>query len=121
MVYRDYRRHAAARHLSFELGFEQFLHLTRQRCAYCGAPPGNVARPSRNRPEFMYTGIDRQENSLGYTVENCVPCCAQCNSIKRGLPYAAWEQWLDRVARYYKEGRARRLWQPSPVATCAVG
>lgn len=27
-------------------------------------------------------GIDRVDNSVGYTIENCVPCCTSCNFMK---------------------------------------
>lgn len=27
-------------------------------------------------------GIDRRDPNKGYTVENCVPCCEQCNYAK---------------------------------------
>jgi 5-methylcytosine-specific restriction endonuclease McrA len=32
-----------------------------------------------------HNGIDRKNNSLEYTLENCVPCCRQCNFAKQGL------------------------------------
>lgn len=41
-------------------------------CFYC----------SRPLPEFGH-GVDRKDNSSGYTPENSLPCCAECNEIKR--------------------------------------
>jgi len=33
-------------------------------CEYCGYPP---------------TGLDRIDTTKGHTIENCVPCCYECN------------------------------------------
>jgi hypothetical protein len=32
-----------------------------------------------------YNGIDRVDNEKGYLVENCVPCCFTCNSLKKSV------------------------------------
>jgi 5-methylcytosine-specific restriction endonuclease McrA len=37
-------------------------------------------------------GIDRVDNSIGYTPDNCVPCCTQCNRIK--LDHLTYEEML---------------------------
>lgn len=31
---------------------------------------------------ILKSGIDRVENDKGYILDNCVPCCAQCNRDK---------------------------------------
>lgn len=40
-------------------------------------------------PETGYS-VDRLDNSLGYTLENCVACCFTCNSRKGGLELAGF-------------------------------
>jgi hypothetical protein len=35
-----------------------------------------------SRGIYTYNGIDRVDNSKGYTPENTVPCCKICNKIK---------------------------------------
>ena len=46
--------------------------------------------------------LDRKDSSLGYTVENCVPCCGDCNLIKHGI--LTYEEMLA-VAKLLKEMR----------------
>jgi len=46
--------------------------LINMKCFYC-----NKYHKNKN-----YCGIDRIDNNKGYTLENCVPCCQDCNSMK---------------------------------------
>lgn len=66
--YRTYKGGAVRRGHEFLLPFEQFVQHFKSNCHYCG------------KPEAM--GIDRVDNSLGYTQENSVPCCHFCNRMK---------------------------------------
>jgi 5-methylcytosine-specific restriction endonuclease McrA len=67
---------------------QEYLELAFSNCAYCGSLPKNrvpLPRPSTKTVYtfiFLYQGIDRKDNNLGYVPGNCVPCCAVCNSIK---------------------------------------
>jgi len=79
-----YKHHAKKRNLCWELSEEQFRKLTSSPCWYTGRMPSNLQKASAGS-EYMYNGIDRIDNSIGYTKENCVPCCAEINYAKRGL------------------------------------
>lgn len=35
-----------------------------------------------NNNELTYNGIDRLDNSKGYTIDNSVACCSKCNIAK---------------------------------------
>ena len=50
---------------------DDYYFLVSQPCHYCSGPlsPSGV-------------GLDRKDNSIGYTMANVVPCCRQCNIIK---------------------------------------
>ena len=51
---------------------ELFAKLISMPCTYCGGPlPTSSA------------GLDRLDNSKGYTPENVTPCCAICNYARR--------------------------------------
>src|SRR2546423_1176357 len=45
-----------------------------KHCTYCGCPIGRTG-----------SGLDRVNNSKGYTPENSVPCCYRCNVMKAEL------------------------------------
>jgi hypothetical protein len=63
-------------------------------CHYCGTPP-------QKHKKLVYTGIDRKDSSLGYTVDNCVSCCTTCNTAKGTKPYAVFIEYLNRIALFW--------------------
>ncbi len=64
-----YKHAARKRGLDFSLTFEKFNELIHQDCHYCGR--GNPTK-----------GVDRKDNLKGYTLQNAVPCCWDCNNAK---------------------------------------
>lgn len=80
---KDYRVDAARRGLEFSLTREEFRRLHQGTCVYCGVLPAN--------------GVDRKDNTLGYSVTNAVPCCAQCNYGKRDQTVKEFLDWVRRV------------------------
>jgi hypothetical protein len=69
--YAEYVRSASKRSLEFQLSFEEFKSIVCQPCFYCGTITSGES-----------IGIDRFDNSKGYIVENCRPCCDTCNRMK---------------------------------------
>src|SRR5690348_6634040 len=68
----------------FTLSFEDFLAFTQvEECHYCGDTIEwqPYSRCGKNRSRSAYY-LDRKDNRLGYSTENCVVCCSMCNSIK---------------------------------------
>jgi hypothetical protein len=53
--------------------------------------------------DFVYNGIDRRENSIGYTLANCVSCCGPCNMMKKVLSYAEFIERCKRIASKFSE------------------
>ena len=102
-VTKRYRRQASERGLSFELTQEDVEELILRSCYYCGIEHSNfVVKSSRRRnydDKFFYNGIDRVDNSIGYTADNVVPCCKTCNSAKSNLRQA---DFLALVKRIYE-------------------
>ncbi len=49
---------------------------------------------------FKYNGVDRIDNAIGYTKENCVPCCAICNNSKSTLSLKDWLEWIERISTF---------------------
>jgi len=87
-LFSRYKRGAIDRGLSFEISTDQFKEITSKPCFYCGSPPrqvsGDGARKNCNGV-YIYNGIDRADNSVGYLFGNCVPCCKDCNSKKNSI------------------------------------
>lgn len=81
-LYAQYKVQASTRQLVFELTPDTFRTLTKQVCYYCGADPAQVKRTAGSAGSYVYNGIDRRDNMLGYTVQNCVSACGMCNGAK---------------------------------------
>lgn len=90
----------------FKLSLEEYSQLIHSPCYYCGATPteDNVWNKSGKRKmdeaPIKINGVDRVDPNLGYTIENCVPCCPHCNIMK--MDYSQ-EEFLNKVKQiYYK-------------------
>lgn len=51
----------------FNLTIEWVKENLLKPCVYCG---------------FESNGFDRINNSIGHTIQNCVPCCTECNNSR---------------------------------------
>jgi hypothetical protein len=71
LFFKEYVKGAYERGYSMELQFEDFKEMVLKPCYYC-----------TSRKENEVNGIDRVDNSKGYTKENCVSCCQTCNRMK---------------------------------------
>ena len=99
-VLKQYRGSARRRGLAWELNGEEFDKLTAQDCSYCGCPPSAVQRTGRSSGEFVYSGIDRVDNALGYVIGNVVPCCSVCNHAKKDMSHDEFMAWVTRLAAF---------------------
>jgi len=98
----NYRLGARKRGLAWELSGEDFDRLTGQDCFYCGSPPGSVKKGNADKKrqyngDFVYNGIDRVDNAIGYTPENVVTCCGTCNFAKKGMSFDEFMAWIARL------------------------
>jgi hypothetical protein len=98
-IYNSYKQRTRKRGIPFLLSKEEFTSLINQNCAYCGALPSNVFKGKGLHGDYIYSGIDRVDNSHGYTEDNCVPCCKLCNAMKEKL---AASEFLAQVKRIYE-------------------
>lgn len=93
-----YKRGAKRRNLSWEILKEDFLCLTKKNCYYCGESPSMVmGKHSHLNGNIIYNGVDRLNNKIGYTKENCVPCCNLCNITKRSTDYTEFIQLIRKI------------------------
>lgn len=84
-LFERYQNDAAERNLEFSLSFNDFLTITKRNCFYCGDAPASIKKESHGFGEYLYNGLDRADNDLGYVPSNCVPACKRCNSLKNGI------------------------------------
>lgn len=107
-LFLDYKRSAAKRGYGFYLTVEEAKKLFKQNCHYCGALPSQKLNqgPRGRHGVFIYNGIDRTNNLLGYVKRNCVACCKICNRAKSIMRYADWLSWLKRIAQHQREKHA---------------
>lgn len=106
-IFLNYQRWAKLRNHVFELTKEQFLALTKGNCFYCGAPPSQIHLHTNRRKTdtgYLYNGVDRMDNTKGYTVENSVSCCGTHNFMKKKLSAQDFINACVAVAEHQKKG-----------------
>lgn len=86
--YATYKRGAEKRGYSFELSIAQFCNLWGRECFYCGEKNDGI-------------GIDRKDNSIGYTEHNSVSCCKTCNFMKGKLTAKEFIQKCRAISRVF--------------------
>lgn len=85
--YSIYKSSAKKRGYEFNLTKEYFLSLVVDAiCHYC--------RDS----EFI--GVDRLKNDIGYTIDNTVSCCSQCNYMKKSSSVEDFINKCKKIANY---------------------
>lgn len=101
-IYCSYKKYAQKRNLLFELDTNQFMNLVTKNCYYCNKEPSNIKFNKKRTDYFKYNGIDRLDNSLGYDIRNCVPCCKWCNTAKSTM---SEYDFLNMIERIYNNKR----------------
>lgn len=93
-----YIRGAKERDLAWQLSEEQFIDIIESSCHYCGER-GSMKDIKKDRT-ISINGIDRVDNTKGYTVENIVPCCNFCNHAKKDYSYDYFINKIKFIAEY---------------------
>ncbi len=94
LLFATYRSSAESRGILFELSKDEFKSFTVLDCFYCGSSPFSTYKPALSGG-YLYNGIDRRDNTLGYVLTNVVPCCKFCNWMKNVF---SEEQFVNRCA-----------------------
>jgi hypothetical protein len=95
-----YNELIASKHLKIGgicLTYKEFLEvISTKECHYCKTPmhwfPHTKDKGKEIKGSRAYQ-IDRKYNDLGYTKENCVPCCWVCNRLKSDV--FLYEEFLE--------------------------
>lgn len=104
-VFSRYKYQAKQRNLDWLLTEEQFKILTSDNCYLCGTPPKNKTHTAGKKVQngyYIYNGIDRVDNKKGYFLENCKPCCSDCNYAKQETPLEEFLEHVQRICSFKK-------------------
>lgn len=77
-----------------------------QGCAYCGDQNAKMT-------------LDRQDNTIGHLQTNVRSACCRCNSIRRSMPFPAWELLVPAIRRARESGLFgtwEGIWNHSPLS-----
>lgn len=100
-LYKWYQRNARVRNHEWNLSSEEARKLFQRNCFYCDSVPTNISAPNpRGNGSFLYNGIDRVNNLLGYTIENSITACEICNFMKRNLSLEAFNTHIRKIYRH---------------------
>lgn len=107
-AYGSYVKCAVRRDYSFDLSIEEFESFIFSNCGYCGATPKNQIKDRRmyadETPLPKYNGIDRMNNSIGYTLDNSITCCRWCNEAKKAKSIEEFDTWMKGLSENYRSG-----------------
>ncbi len=81
-----YKRNAKLRNVEWLLTKDEFDFIVRKSCEYCG-----------HFDTKTLSGVDRIDNSKGYTLDNSVPCCRWCNWGKNERTLEEFRDWVERL------------------------
>ena len=101
----SYRYGAFSRSLEFHLEQQDIFNIVTKPCYYCGQEKSmNYTHKNKKGVTslltyFGYNGIDRLDSSKGYFLNNCVPCCKQCNVMK--MDYSE-KDFIDKIKKIYE-------------------
>jgi hypothetical protein len=96
-IYIDYKKKAEQRDIDFNISIEEFRSLIFKDCSYCGMSPSNKKWNGSRSSCLMYNGLDRVDNSKGYSIDNCVPACYICNQAKHRMTLEYFKSWIERI------------------------
>jgi hypothetical protein len=102
----SYKDSAAKRNFEWKLSDDEFDLITKQNCFYCGVPPSQKSISTKSHSTtlehrtYIYSGIDRVDNSRGYESDNVVSCCKICNRAKDIMTQEDFIAWAKRVVKH---------------------
>lgn len=106
----------------------EFFSIISLNCFYCNAEPrlysayqgptgkikqsykiNQIKQDTIDRSSIKVNGIDRVDNKIGYTKNNCVPCCWDCNKIKSDYTIYEWLSFIEKFKIGFTEHTVSKL------------
>lgn len=98
----SYKAGANNRGLEYNLTDEQVERLIFSNCYFCGIGPSKICTLGQGawtRESVPINGIDRIDSGKGYTTDNVLPCCTDCNYLKVDRKQ---DEFLAKIKRIYE-------------------
>jgi hypothetical protein len=92
--YGVYGRSAGLKQLEFTISFDEYKNIVKNPCHYCGI--------IQERGTEQFNGIDRENNTIGYVLDNCVSCCKMCNYMKKSLSGNVFVNRVEHILTFNK-------------------
>ena len=83
------KRSAEQRNIEWHLTDEEAKSMLLRPCVYC----------KHIDLQVRVNGIDRMDSNKNYTIENCRPCCKNCNYMKGTFDPRTFIEWARRIAQ----------------------
>jgi len=84
----SYIKGAKSRDLEWSITKEEFISFWGRDCHYCGS-------------EIPTVGLDRIDSSIGYVMDNILPCCTTCNRMKNSHSTNYFIEHIKKIANHY--------------------
>ena len=100
-AWKSLKNNAKTRKILVDITKQDFVNIAKRDCFYCGEPPKEKIyydQPDWSTPAKL-NGIDRVDNSAGYTLDNSVPCCYTCNRGKMNLSLKEFRDWILKLSK----------------------
>jgi hypothetical protein len=106
-LFANYRCRSARIGVEFAISRRYFKHLTKSNCFYCGSPPSNLryyrrVHTIRNYKPYLFNGVDRVDNTKGYSESNAVACCKKCNQMKNKYTMTEYIEHCRKVLEWHE-------------------
>jgi 5-methylcytosine-specific restriction endonuclease McrA len=95
------------------ISFEEFLSLISQPCQYCGDIDTKIKKRAIGDVVYKANGLDRLNNSKGYTIDNVVPCCKKCNRAKNDMDVDIFLSWVKKVNDHISNNPLSTIHRPN--------
>jgi hypothetical protein len=95
-MYRKYKDRDRLRGGELSIPLEDFARLVSERCFYCNG----IDTRAISKEKVRLNGLDRVDSSRGYSLDNVVPCCTKCNTMKWSLTRGAFISHIKKISSF---------------------
>lgn len=80
------------------LYYDEWKALVVKPCVYCGREPFRERYDTKSDTIVKVNGLDRIDSSKGYSLDNVVTCCRDCNIAKSDMNLNQFVDFVSRLA-----------------------